>query len=346
MRGKKVLVTGGTGLVGSHLIYHLAKKGYSIKAIKRKESSTNIVNQIISFYEKESNISPITNNIEWVEGDITDYYSIIDALENVNHVYHAAAYVSFNPRKKSQVFKINTEGTTNMVNACLETGIEKFCHISSIGALGTTTDNKPVTEESNWHVHKKRSNYSQSKFDAEMEVWRAAKEGLPVIIVNPGVIIGPCPLNRSTGSLFALGKNGYRLYPSGSNTFVDVRDVAEASILLMESNVFEERYIVAGETIRFKELLNILATAMNVAKPTHKAPKWLAEVAWRLERLRSLIITNEPLLTNESTRASYSNSNYSSNKLIEQFNFQFRPIEQAINETWRWYTYIEKQKKM
>lgn len=334
----KTLVTGGTGLVGSHLIYHLLMNGVTVKALKRPESNTDIVQQVFSFYNSDKKeCVKLFQSIEWVHGDLTDYFSISDMLEDVSFVYHAAAFVSFNPRKKKEVFKINVEGTANLVNACLEKKISKFCHFSSIGALGNTTNNQSINEETTWQVNKERSNYSKSKFNAELEVWRASKEGMPVIIVNPGVIFGPGSINRSTGALFKQGKNGYRIYPSGSNAFVDVRDVVNASVKLMESDITDSRFIIAGDNIPFKKILHIIALSMSVATPKYKAPRWLANIAWRLELLKSYITSKEPLLTKESVRASFSHSTYSSDKLIKQLDFKFIPIEQSIKDTWNWY---------
>lgn len=332
-----VLVTGGTGLVGAHLLYQLTSQGQLAKALKRETSDVQTVKNIFKFYP-DKNTDDLFNTIKWVDGDITDYDSIITALDGVEKVYHAAAYVSFNPRMKKKVFFINNEGTTNLVNACIEKGVKKFCHVSSIGALGSTANGLPVDEETSWHSHKKRSNYSQSKFNSEMEVWRASKEGLPVVVINPGVILGPGQHTRSSGTLFHQAKKGFKLYPPGSNAFVDVRDVAKAMVLLMESNIENERYILTSENIPFKTLLNMIASEMNVAKPKYLVPRWIAELGWRLDNVRSILTFKEPFLTKESVRASYSHSKYSSKKFSSQLDYSFIPIEKTIEKTCKWFS--------
>lgn len=335
--GNKVLVTGGTGLVGAHLLYKLIIENFEVRAIKRSGSDSDAIKDVFTFYESNTEIvQQLYDKIEWVDGDLTDYYSLTDALEGIDKVYHAAAYVSFSSRKKDAIFRINQEGTANLVNACIEKNIKKLCHVSSIGALGSTTNGQPIDEDTNWHIHKQRSNYSMSKFNAEMEVWRASKEGLPVVIINPGVIIGPGNIDRSSSSIFKQAKKGFLFYPPGSNAFVDVRDVVTSLILLMESDTINERYIIVSENMPFKQFLTNLAQSIKVSVPQFMVPRWLAEIVWRLESMRSFIMNKEPLLTKETIRATYSHSTYSAKKFTTQFNFSFIPISKSIDDTSKW----------
>ena len=336
--GNNVMVTGGTGLVGSNLLYKLTLNDIHVTALKRNGSDINVVKEVFSFYETDQEvIENLFSRIHWIEGDLTDYYSILDALENIDYVYHSAAYVSFNPKRKNEVFKINKEGTCNLVNACLEKKIKKFAHISSIGALGTTVDNLPIDENTSWNLHKRRSNYSQSKFDAEMEVWRASKEGLPVIIINPGIIIGPGTLDRSSGNLIYHGKNGYLLYPPGATAFVDVRDVVDILIMLMQRDTTNERFIISSDNISFKTILQWVSNYLNTPQPKYEVPRWVAELAWRMDRIRSVIFKKEPFLTNESIRASYSKMHFSNQKIKDLLNYKFISVEKSIKDTCNWY---------
>jgi dihydroflavonol-4-reductase len=333
----KVLVTGGTGLVGAHLLYKLIQQNFEVRALKRPGSDFKAVKDVFGFYESdEQEIERLFNHIEWTDGDLTDYYSLTDALEGIEKVYHAAAYVSFSSRKKEDIFSVNQQGTANLMDACIEKKVSKLCHVSSIGALGSTTNGQLIDEDTNWHIHKQRSNYSMSKFNAEMEVWRASKESLPVVIVNPGVIVGPGNPDRSSSAIFKQARKGFRFYPPGINAFVDVRDVVNSIFLLMESNIVNERFIVVSENIPFKDFLTQLSKSLQVTKPQVEVPRWLAELAWRLESVRSFVMCREPLITKETIRATYSRSMYSSSKFIKQFNYTFIPINQSIQETSGW----------
>ena len=218
-----ILLTGGTGLVGSHILYELTSRGEKVRATRRSSSKTDIVERLFRFYSGED-APRLLGNIEWINADLADYYSLEDALKGVTHVIHAAAMVSFNPGEAQNMLAVNAEGTSNLVNACLEKGVEKFCFVSSVSSLGKHPSGKEVDEDVEWQPDDNRSAYSYSKFRAEMEVWRASKEGLPVIVVNPSVIIGPVDWKRSSGRLFYSVQKGMPFYTTGVTGFVDARD--------------------------------------------------------------------------------------------------------------------------
>ena len=228
-----ILVTGGTGLIGSHLLYRLLANGYKVKALCRKGSSKKDVKDLFDFYEA----SPLFFKIEWVEGDVQDYYSILNALHHVTHVYHCAAMVSFRPSDRKMMYSVNVEGTANVVDACIEKKITKLCHVSSIATLGKSHNGSLIDEECYWQSDDNHSFYSQTKYKAEMEVWRGIKEGLKAVIVNPSVVIGPGNPNKSSGELLQKVSKGMRFYTSGSTGFVPVKDVVCSMICLMNSRI-------------------------------------------------------------------------------------------------------------
>jgi nucleoside-diphosphate-sugar epimerase len=322
-----VLITGATGLVGSHVLVELLKQGQPVKALKRSGSNTQLIDDLLAFYGVSAN-----HNLQWVEGNVLDYYSLEDALQGVKQVYHAAAMVSFDPKDAKHMREVNEEGTANLVNACLELGIEKFCFVSSIATLGKNNGHL-IDETTFWQSDDTHSNYSKSKFRAEMEVVRASKEGLKTIIVNPSVVIGPGESDRSTGRLFSAIQDGLSHYTSGSTGYVSVRDVASAMVQLMASPLSNERYVLNGQNCSYKDFIHTVSEHCKIPAPKHSAGKVLLSIAWRWEYLKSLITGKAPRITKASARIARSHSAYSSEKIINALNFQFSPISKAVTDT-------------
>ncbi len=327
-----ILLTGGTGLVGSHLLYELTASGQKVRALRRKSSNPDIAEKIFQWYNPDG-WSRQLELIEWFDGDISDIFSLREALEDVKHVYHCAAVVSFVPSERPQMLKINIEGTANLVNACLLENVEKFCHCSSIAAVGRPDKGTWVDESLIWKTSRKNSYYSISKFGAEREVWRGSEEGLDVVIVNPSVIIGPGDPNRSSARLFTTVKEGLRFYSSGATGFVDARDVATAMKLLMEKDIVNERFILNSENLSYRNLFEIIARHAGVKPPFFKAGKVLSEIAWRLEKARSLVTGSNPLITRETARSANSNYEFSNEKIKNELDFTFRSIDDAAMNT-------------
>ncbi len=327
-----ILLTGGSGLVGSHLIYDLTASGERVRALKRKSSRLDIVKKIFRWYNP-TGYEEQFEKIEWVDGDISDIISLREALKGVKKVFHCAAVVSFIPSERPWMLKINIEGTANLVNACLLEGVEKFCHCSSISAVGRPDTGTWVDESLIWKTSRKNSYYSISKFGAEREVWRGSEEGLNVVIVNPSVIIGPGDPYRSSARLFTTVKNGLRFYSTGATGFVDARDVSKAMKELMEKDIVNERYIVNSENMSYKALFEMIARHARVKPPFFKAGPLLSEAAWRLEKVRSIVTGSNPLITRETARSANSNFQFSNEKIVQDLNLSFRTIEEAAHNT-------------
>jgi nucleoside-diphosphate-sugar epimerase len=331
---QKVLVTGGTGLVGSHLLYKLVTDGFQVRAICRNKDQLTACRELFLFYSP--NGSDLFEKIEWAVGDVTDYFSILDALEGVDCVYHSAAFVTFDPRKKSEMFRINEEGSANVVNACLEKGVQKLCYVSSIATLGSSVNGNLIDEESLWQSDESHSSYSKSKFLAEMQVWRASKEGLNVVMVNPGVIIGPGDLSRSSGALIGRIKRGMKFYTNGVTGYVDVRDVANAMVLLMTNDVSDNRFVLVSENLSYRQFLETAATALGSEVPRFAAGPVLTGIAWRLDAFVSFLLRRAPGFTRENARTSHNRSHYTSQKFINQFQYKFCTINESINNVNNW----------
>ena len=325
-----ILVTGGTGLVGSHLLFELAQMEEPVRVLIRNRDKIELVKKIFSYYSDDS--ENLIQKIDWVEGDILDLYSLNEAFTNIKKVYHCAAVVSFDGKDKSELINANVQGTENVVNLCLSNNIEKLCHVSSIASLGGSLNGDFIDENSKWTSSKNHSAYSASKYKSEMEVWRGIQEGLNAVIVNPSVILGPGFWNSGSGSLFTKAAKGMRYFTSGATGFIDVRDVADVMVKLMESEISAERFILSAENIYYKDLFDKVAEAMKVAKPKREATKNLLNLAVLLDGVASKLGLKKREITKDIVRSSMSVSGYTNEKVIKAIGKTFIAIDKSIND--------------
>lgn len=326
-----ILVTGGTGLVGSHLLYHLALENDVIKAIYRTKKNLDKVKKVFSYYT--DNVDSFFSKIEWIHADITDVPSLEKAFTDVTFVYHAAAVVSFDSREYRTMRQVNIDGTANVVNLSIDKKIKKLCFVSSIAAVGNSINNKIVTEENEWNVEGNNSGYSITKYGAEMEVWRASQEGVDVIVVNPGVILGPGFWKVNTGTMFSKVHNGFKYYTEGVSGFIGVNDVVKSMISLMKSNLKNERYILVSENLSFREVFNLIAKGFDKKAPSIKVSKLITSLVWRVDFLVSKLFKKQQQLTKESSKSLHNKTYYSSEKLIFAIQFRFKSIKEVIKNT-------------
>ena len=323
-----ILVTGGTGLVGSHLLYWLSLENEKVRATYRKNSNLQAVKKVFSYYTL--NFEEFFKKIEWVEADVTDIISLEKAFESITHVYHCAALVSFNPKDYKIMRKINIEGTSNIVNLCIANEIKKLCFVSSVATIDKTVGKELIDEDCEWSANSNNNSYAITKYGAEMEVWRASQEGVPVIIVNPGVILGTGFWHQGTGEIFAKVFKGMPFYTEGITGFVFVKDVAKLMLLLMKSDYENERYILVSENLSFKEVFTQIANRFSKKPPQIKVTKFMSEFVWRFESLKSFIFNKTPLLTKHSAKSIHSNYFYSSEKVKKALNYSFEPFEKTL----------------
>jgi nucleoside-diphosphate-sugar epimerase len=271
--------------------------------------------------------------VEWVEGDVLDILSLQDAMEGMDVVIHSAAIVSFHRKDRARMYQVNVEGTANVVNMAMEAGVKRLVHISSIAALGRTSDGRTVNEEKKWEENKNNTHYGRSKYKAELEVWRAMAEGLNAVILNPSTILGFGDWHSGSCALFRNAYNEFGWYSPGLNGFVDVEDVARATVLMMETDITEERFIVNGDNWPFKRLLHTMADGFGKKRASRETKAWLLGLAWRLEAVKSWFGKHKPLLTKESARVAHSRTVFDSSKLLKALpEFEFKPLEQSIRE--------------
>ena len=322
---KIVLVTGGTGLVGSHLIFDLIKLGKNVRAIKRDNSNLDLIKSVFkdnhNLYQK----------IVWVTGDILDYYSIEEALKDVSLVYHCAAMISYVDADKHIMNNNNITGTENIVNACLDNkGIEKLCYVSSIAALGSADKNNNIDEESKWNPKQVKTNYSYSKYFSELEVWRGINEGLNTVIVNPSIILGAGKWNSGSSEIFNTVWKGLNYFTKGITGFVDVKDVSKIMIELMDSSINNEQFILNSENISYEKLFSLIAKSLNIKSPNKEAGKKTLSIAWKLEYLKSKLTGKKASITKETVNAAVRTTYYSNQKITNAINFHFIPLSDSI----------------
>lgn len=319
-----ILITGATGLLGSRLLFDLLTKGKKVRCMKRAESNMQVINK--QFADDQS----LLQYIDWVEADICDIFSIENALKDIDQVYHCAGYVSFSPGDYGKMMQVNSNGTSNLVNCCLEAGIKKLCHVSSVAAIGRSLNGEQITEETLWQSSGLNSNYAISKYGAEREVWRGIAEGLEAVIVNPTVILGRGNWKTGSSSMIRKVYEGLKFYTTGINGFVDVGDVSQAMIKLMESTVTNERFILNSENIMYKDFFLMAAKYLNKPGPVYHAGPVLSEIAWRVEWFRRLFIDGNSLITRETARTANNRYYYSSEKIRQRLGITFMPVSKSI----------------
>jgi len=318
-----IFVTGGTGLVGSYLLKELLKSDAHIKALYRNAFPSNLTDAEIK-------------RIEWIKGDVLDIPLLYDAMKGVDQVYHSAAIVTFSPKRKKEMFRINIEGTANVVNAAIENEVKKLVHVSSVSAMGRIRTNVEIDESMFWTEETSNSNYGKSKYLSEMEVWRGIGEGLKAVIVNPTIILGAGDWESSSSKIFKSAYENFPWYTDGGGGFVDVRDVVRSMIMLMESDITAQRFLINSENRPYREIFSEIAKQFGKRPPYKKATPFLSGMVWRIEWLKTLFSKKEPLLTRETALTGRTRVYFNNSKLKKFLpSFEYIPVNKSIAETCR-----------
>lgn len=316
-----ILITGATGLVGSYVLRLLLREGYTaLSALRRSTSRMDLVEEI-------------ADQVQWREGDLMDYYSLEDALAGIEVVIHCAALVSFQPKARQTLLRINRDGTANLVNAALYQKVDRLIHVSSVAALGRSVQNEPIHEDSKWEYTPEVAAYSISKFQAELEVWRGQAEGLSVACVYPSVILGGGFWEEGSAQIFAYASRGPSFYSTGATGVVDVRDVARGVQLVLERNEDGDRFLLNGANVTLQDLLTGIAKQMNLSPPRRAFPFWAANLLALAESIRCRITGGTPVLTRETVAASYRSHHYSNERSRQELGLSYRSLEITISET-------------
>lgn len=319
-----IVVTGGTGLVGSHLLLQLAAKNNRVRALKRNSSTLSVFNSVFS------NHPELKKHIEWVDGDITDIDSLETQLQNATLVYHCAAMISFAPHEAKKMLHTNIEGTANIVNTCLKLKVEKLCYASSVASLGRNTTDTIINEETHWEPSSYNSNYAISKYGAEREVWRGIAEGLNAVMVNPSIIIGPGNWDNGSSKMLQQVWNGLRFYTKGITGFVDVRDVSNIMIELMNSPISGERFLLNAENMSYHDFFKTVAHLLHKKEPSIYASPFISEMVWRVAAMVEIVTNNRPLITRETARSAHKKYYYSNKKITNALGWEFKPLNETL----------------
>lgn len=325
-----ILVTGGTGLVGSHLLYNLCKTNSKVIAIYRNKDTQRVTKEIFKLYDSLATYQ----HIIWKKADIINITELEHAFLNITHVYHAAAMVSFRSKDVENLRKINIEGTANIVNLCITHKIDKLCYVSSIATVAKTPGKEFIDETCEWTPEGNHSDYSISKFGAEMEVWRGSQEGLNIVIVNPGVIFGFGAWNVNSSKLFIQIKKGFSFYTEGVVGVVGVKDVVKSMVLLMDSNIQNQRFILVADNKNYKSIFKMIAHYLNVKSPNIKVSSFFTEIAWRLNRVLSFLSLNtiDLGIYKYTSKAAHKKRFYDGSKIEKSIAFNYTPFDTVIQE--------------
>lgn len=324
-----ILVTGGTGLVGSHLLYSLLQKGRSVRAIHRKNSDLLQVKEVFSYYTEA--FEALFQQIEWVEADITDIPQLTEAFKGITHVYHAAAYISFDAAHFEKLRKTNIEGTANVVNLCLAFEVQKLCYVSSVATLGNALAQHLADEATEWNAEEKNSVYAITKYGAEMEAWRGTQEGLNAVIVNPGIIIGEGFWNNGFNAVIKMmAKEKLSFYTSGGMGLVDVKDVVAIMQQLMESTLHNERFVLVATNVTYRQLLTDLANYLSKKPPEKYLKKWKIKVVATIDWLGHVLTGRKRKLLPATVQSMYTTSFYDASKIKETLQYQFTPYQETL----------------
>ena len=321
----KILITGATGLVGSAVARRFLSENHTVFALYRSGSDRSL-------------LQDMEEKIQWVEGDILDIGSLETAMKNIDFVVHTAAVVSFVPRDRKMMYTVNTEGTANIVNACLKYKIEKLCHVSSIAALGRPDARKIIPgqdvvldETQRWEDSPENSEYAKTKYLAELEIWRGIAEGLNAVIVNPTLILGEGDWSKSSTQIFRYVYQEKPFYTEGIANYVDVQDVAEIVFQLLFSNISAERFLLNAGSISYQNLFNTIADSMQKKRPSFRVGAGLAAIIWRLEAIRTWLMGTKPLITKETAQSGARKIRYNNDKIKKALGYHFQPIEKTVS---------------
>jgi nucleoside-diphosphate-sugar epimerase len=332
-----ILVTGGTGMVGSHLLFKLVSSNKPVRAIYRRAHKLESVKKVFGYYTKD--VDALYNKIEWINANINDIPVLETAFKGITHVYHCAAFISFEPDKYHELRKVNIKGTANIVNLCISNNVQKLCYVSSIAAIGNEPNpNIPISENTEWNPELDNSVYAITKYGAEIEVWRGTQEGVDAVIVNPGIILGPgFWKGGGSGSLFRQIHKGLSYYPRGSSAYVDVWDVVDAMLQLTESPLKNERYILISENLPFKSFQDTVAKTLNVKTASREASPLLLSVAWRLDWLTHKLFGKRRKLSKQLAKSISDTTIFDNSKIQRDLNFKFKSIDDSVAQVVTYY---------
>lgn len=319
-----VFVTGATGLLGGYLLLELSKRNQSIIALKRTNSNLKPIKQLFAEFSTIEQFE----KIQWIEGDLLDIPFLSEALRDVQTIYHLAAYVSFDDRKRKIIREANEKATENLVNIAIDLQVPEIVYVSSIATLDKSENNDEIDENSNWNSDQNHSEYAISKKKAEMNIWRASQENIDVLIVYPSVIIGSFDGNRESEKIFQLSRNKTTYATTGSTGFVDVRDVAFAMAQLVEQKCWNQSFLLNSENKTYAEIFQFLRKKWNLPQPKIISK---SQLKWIYYFTKINQIFGNKYLSKSSHQALTSTAKYQNQKIKSTININFIPVTESLS---------------
>jgi len=320
-----ILITGGTGMVGAHLLLACAKKNLPIIALFREKKNINKVSALFRLLAPEN--PEFFNLIEWQQANLNDIVKLDKIFKNITYVYHCAAKVSYAQYHNEKLIKTNIEGTANTINLALKHNIKKFVFVSSIASLGAESSVSIVNEDHHWNSNEIHTPYAYSKYGAELEVWRGAQEGLDVVIANPGVILGSHFWDQSSGILIKKLSKGVIFYPTGNIAIVALEDVVKILIKLMESSIKNERFILVSKNLKYKNLIEKIAIDLSSKKPFFALSKPLLHILLTIDKIGCALGLKKGFLNRATIKSLCSQQHYDGTKIERILDFTYQDTE-------------------
>lgn len=325
-----IFVSGATGLVGSHLLFELCQTKTKIRASYRNKNRMENVKHVFRYYSEDA--EALFEKIEWIPLNLFQLEEVKNATKGCSQIYHCAAIVSFNPANKKETIRLNELMTKNIIEAALFHSIFDFCHISSIATLGRMPNNGYIDETVKYDKSDSHSAYSIGKFKAEVLVLEAQKRGLKPLIVKPSVIIGPGWWKEGSGKFYSVINGGLPFYTNGQTGFVDVRDVAKAMVLLMDSNIRNTDFLISAQNMSYQDFFTKIARSLHKEPPTIKIPAFISKLIWPFAEFFAAIAGKEPVMNRYTARTSQSKYQFSGEKLKKTIDFKYRNMDLSISE--------------
>lgn len=321
-------VTGANGFLGVHIIHHLLLAGHNVVAIKRPNASLNEFD-LVKIALNDKNID--YKKLQWFNCELYDTEGLSIAFDKADYIMHLAGNISYLKRDLPKLLEINKEYTANVVNVALKSGVKKLLYCSSIAAISKTTDGSKVTEDREWDDEIAHSNYGYTKFLGECEVWRGAEEGLPVVVINPGVILGVGDWTKGSNKLFSNAQTNFPFYSQGITGWIGVQDVAKISLKLCLSEIEKERFIITSANLSYKQISDYMTTALGTKKPRIEIKGLLYKIAY------AIVVAKEFLgfggmLSKETVRASVAKNYFDNTKIRKALNFEFEMMDDVVRE--------------
>jgi len=310
-----ILVTGATGMVGSVLTRQLVRGGADVRIFRRPSSDMDL-------------LGPAAEQVEHAEGDLRDARSVLDAMDGVKQVYHAAARVQFGTRDRAALRAVNVEGTAHVMDAALRAGVDRVVHTSSMAALGRPLrDDVLIDETTTWRDAPHRSDYGRSKREAELEVHRAIAEGLDAVIVNPALIFGTGRPGEGTRRIVdAVRREWIPAAPPGGTNVVDVEDVAQGMRRAMVNGETGERYLLGSENLAWAEILRTLADAFGVEAPRSTVPPRLLRAGAYVAEAVGFVTRTDPVFSRSLADTASHVYRYDNHRARAELGCTFRPF--------------------